>query len=323
MQMSIWPIFISKVVTMSLPLASQLQIRHLRLIVAIAEQRQLSLAAEALAMTQPAASRMLATLEQLIGAPLFIRHPKGMELTDVGEELARHARNILDEIGLAATGIDKLRRGSAGLVRIGAVTGAAVGYVVPAMQRLKTLAPDVELHIDVGPSEMLIQGLVALRYDMMLGRLPPGADTAEFTLQRASSEKICFVVNRAHRLARQRAVTLAQIAGDDWVMQGPGAPMRLALEEAFLRAGAPLPRNVTNTASLLITLSLLREANVVTPVSQEVADLLTDGQPDLTQLDMADTQTIAPYSLVTLTGRRLSPVALRCHGLLSEMLHAG
>ena len=58
-------------------LASRLTLKHLRLIAAVAEHRQLSLAAHALTLTQPAASRLLAEIEVLVGAPLFERHPRG------------------------------------------------------------------------------------------------------------------------------------------------------------------------------------------------------------------------------------------------------
>ncbi len=75
----------------------QLNLKHLRLIAAIAEHQQLSIAAQALAVTQPAASRTLAEAEARVGVPLFERHAKGMLPTDAGEGLARRARNILDE----------------------------------------------------------------------------------------------------------------------------------------------------------------------------------------------------------------------------------
>ena len=301
-------------------LAARLQIKHLRLITAIADRGQVSLAAQGLGMTQPAASRALAEIEAIVGTPLFERHPKGMTLTPVGDGLARHARNVLDEIASAAVAVEKLRLGHAGVVRIGAVTGAAVGLVVPAIRRLKALAPEVDLHIDVGPSEELIKGLVGLRHDMMLGRLPVGAKTADFHLQRASGERVRIIANRANRFAGQARIGLAETAHSDWVMQSPGAPMRQALDDAFLALGVQPPRNVTNTASLLVVLSLLQDREVLTPVSQEVADLLTGTHPDLVQLDIVESVVVAPYSLITLAARRLLPVAARCHDLMSEVL---
>ena len=146
---------------MAISLASLLMMKHLRLIAAIAEHRQLSIAADALSITQPAASRTLAEAEARVGAALFERHPKGMTLTDVGESLARRARNILDELNDASDEVERLRLGSGGVVLIGAVTGAAVGYVAPAVRQMKSLAPNVDLHIEVGSSDALMAGLLA------------------------------------------------------------------------------------------------------------------------------------------------------------------
>jgi DNA-binding transcriptional LysR family regulator len=304
-------------------IASQLHLKHLRLIAAIAEHRQVSLAADALGMTQPAASRTLAEAEARVGVPLFERHPKGMLPTNAGEGLARRARNILDELTDAADEVERLRLGRGGIVRIGTVTGAAVGYVVPAIRALKEQSPEAEVHVDVANSEELISGLLALRHDMILGRVPMRMAPAGLSMQRARGERVQIVASAGHAAAARDAVSLADLVGAEWVMQGPGAPIRRAVEDAFLNLGAPLPRNVTNTASLLMALAQLRNPVVVTPVSQEVAHLLTAGRSDLVILPVQEPILVAPYSLITLRDRRLSPVAVRCHDLLSSLVAAG
>ena len=304
-------------------IASQLHLKHLRLIAAIAEHRQVSLAADALGMTQPAASRTLAEAEARVGVPLFERHPKGMLPTNAGEGLARRARNILDELTDAADEVERLRLGRGGIVRIGTVTGAAVGYVVPAIRALKEQSPEAEVHVDVANSEELIGGLLALRHDMILGRVPMRMAPAGLSMQRARGEQVQIVASAGHAAAGQDAVSLADLVGAEWVMQGPGSPIRRAVEDAFLNLGAPLPRNVTNTASLLMALAQLRNPVVVTPVSQEVAHLLTAGRSDLVILPVQEPILVAPYSLITLRDRRLSPVAVRCHDLLSSLVAAG
>ncbi|MGB8812442.1 MAG: LysR family transcriptional regulator [Paracoccaceae bacterium] len=305
---------------MAAPLATQLALKHLRLIAAIAEHRQLSIAADALAMTQPAASRTLGEAEARIGAPLFDRHPKGMTLTDIGESLARRARNILDELNDASAEVDRLRLGRGGVVRIGAVTGAAVGYVAPAIRQLKALAPDVELHIDVATSDALMDGLLALRHDMVLGRVPAGAAVEDLALHRAKGEQVRILAHSAHPFVHREGIALTDLGDQDWVMQGPGAPIRRAVEEVFLAQGAALPRNVTNTSSLVMVLAMLQNPDVVTPVSQEVANLLTRGNRDLAQLPVTEPIHVAPYSLITLRDRRLSPAASRCHNLLAKLI---
>lgn len=300
-------------------LAARLQIKHLRLITAAADLGQLSLAAERVGITQPAASRMLSAIEDMAGAPAFERHPKGLTPTPLGEALLRHARNVLDELSEAAQEIEKLTQGGGGLVRVGAVTGAAVSAAVPALRRLKELAPEVELHIDVASSEELVKGLVELRHDMVIGRLPPDAAPADFALMPGATERLSIVTSRRHRLGG-RKVPLAYLSGEPWVIQGPGAPIRQALEQAFVEAAAPVPGNVINTGSLLVTLALLAETAVLAPMAREVASLLTTREPSLTTVHIDREITVSPYALITLRGRRLSPAAMRCRGLLSDMM---
>lgn len=305
---------------MARPPAAQLNLKHLRLIAAIADHRQVSIAAEALAMTQPAASRTLAEAEARVGAALFERHARGMLLTDVGESLVRRARNILDELNLASDEVERLRLGRGGVVRIGAVSGAAVGYVVPVLRRLKAAAPEVEVHVEVATSEDLLSGLMARRHDMVLGRVPPRLAQDGLSLFPARGEEVCIVARASHPAAGAGPLELTDLAGCDWVMQGPGAPIRQAVDEAFVAQGAGLPRHVVNSASLLIALAMLDDPRVVTPLSREVADLVTGRRSDLAVLPLASPITVAPYSLVTLADRRLSPVAARCRSLLVGML---
>ena len=113
--------------------ARHLRLRHLRMIDAIATHRQLSRAAEIVAITQRAASRMLAEIETLVGARLFERRAKGMEPTLIGAAVARRARFLTLEMQDISREIDELRSGGSGQVRVGAVTGPAVGYLVTAI----------------------------------------------------------------------------------------------------------------------------------------------------------------------------------------------
>jgi DNA-binding transcriptional LysR family regulator len=303
-------------------LAQRLTVKHLRLIAAIAEHRQLSLAAQVLALTQPAASRTLGEIEALCGDALFERHPRGMTLTPTGELMARRARNVLEEIAEAAEEVARHRAGRGGTVRIGAVTGGAIGYIVPVVRALKALAPDAEVHVEVGMSRELIRDLRALQLDFVLARIPPDIDAREFDVVRASEERIDLLVGAGHPLAGSRSVRLTELLDFDWVMQARGAPIRMAIEDAIVSAGARLPQRVTNTSSLLVTIAMLAAPDTVAPVSREVADLLVGAgpRPGILVLPLAERIVVAPYLLLSTRGRRLSPVAQRCHEMVAEML---
>lgn len=155
---------------------------QIQLLNEIAAHGQLQLAASALAMTQPAASRMLAETERQIGAPLFSRQPKGMEPTEVGLAVLRHARAILREFESIESEVRGLVQGAAGSVRIGAVTGPAISYLVSAIRKVKREAPKADITVDIMPSRDLLQHLVAGEMDFVMGRILPEFDSNEFNI---------------------------------------------------------------------------------------------------------------------------------------------
>ena len=302
-------------------IAQRLTIRHLRLVAAIAEHRQLSLAAQALALTQPAASRTLSEIERICGEAIFERHARGMTPTPLGEMLVRRARNVLEEIGEAADEVARYSSGRGGTVRIGAVTGGAIGYVVPVIHRLRAEAPRTEAHVEVATSRELVHELVAMRLDFALARIPPEADAEQFEVQRASGEAIDLIVGAHHPATRRHQVALRDLLEHDWVMQMSGAPIRVAIEDALLTAGERPPARITNTSSLLVTIAMLATSDAVSPVSREVAELLAGtGSGGIVRLRLDEELAVAPYSLLSLRGRRLSPVAHRCRELLQLAL---
>ena len=121
-------------------IARRLKTTHFRLILRIAETGTLQSAAVEIAISQPSASRMLAEIETLVGAPLFTRHAKGMMLTTIGETILRHARQILQGFDRLETDVQQVANGRAGFVRIGTVTGPAVGMVVPVVRTVRKMA---------------------------------------------------------------------------------------------------------------------------------------------------------------------------------------
>ena len=307
---------------MSEALTSRLLPKHFSLIQAIAELGQLSLAADRLAISQPAASRMLSEIERFADTPVFVRNPKGMEPTAVGRALARRARNLLEEIREASREVDAIKRGLSGSVRVGAVTGGAVGYLVPAIQALKAEAAGADIHIDVASSGALINDLVAGQVDFILGRIPAGIDARHFDILNARIEVVDLLVHQSHPLANASNLSFADLVHFSWVMQAPGAPVRQAVESIFIEAGAPIPSNIVNTTSLLVMIAMLASSNAIAPMSSEVSDLLcrqTTGA-GLTCLNIDRPIIVDPYHLITVKEKRLTPMAGRLRDLLQVQL---
>lgn len=293
---------------------------QLRLIHEIAEHGQLQVAAEACAMTQPAASRMLAEVERLIGGALFIRQPKGMETTEMGRTVLRRARVILRELTSIGTDVRGLREGLAGAIRVGAVTGPAVSYLVSAIRQIKQEAPAADITVDVMPSRELLTLLEAGEMDFVLARILPEFDSHNFNILPMRDERVSFICRATHPLARAPIVTLTELADSEWVMQQRGAPIREAALAAFADVGLPEPANVVNSPSLLLTMAYLAQSDAVAPVSDEVADLLI--RPPVSagfcRLRVHHDLRVSPYYLLDLRRRPLSPVAMRLRTRLAE-----
>ncbi|WP_347311239.1 LysR family transcriptional regulator [Defluviimonas sp. SAOS-178_SWC] len=285
---------------------------QLRLVTEIAEHGQLQLAANEIKVTQPAASRMLSEIERAVGAALFVRHPKGMEPTAVGHAVAKRARAMLRELHDLGHEVAILRAGRGGSVHVGAVTGPAVGYLVPAIQSIKANAPEAEITVDVAPSRQLLRDLAAGRLDFALARFLPDIESRDFDVEPMRDEKVSLLVRRDHPLSSVASVSLADLASYEWVMQERGAPIREAMNNAFGLAGLRAPGNIVNSSSLLLMIAYLTRTDAIAPVSEEVVQLLV-GEPvsaGFTTLSLDQTIRVSPYFFLSLRDRPLSPLGL-------------
>ncbi|MGB0658547.1 MAG: LysR family transcriptional regulator [Mangrovicoccus sp.] len=300
-------------------LARRLKPTQLRLLVKIAESGKLQIAASALNISQPAASRSLSDIEATFETPLFQRLPKGMVPTLIGDAVLRHARSILNAFDNLDSEVEGLKLGQGGEIRVGSVTGPAVKCLVPAILKMKETAPDIEPTFEVGPSVELVRGLEEGRFDFILARLPYGYDSRAFHIQPAQWEVVSLVVHHSHPLAGHDAVRLQDLTRYDWVVQERGSPIREAMENAFTEAGAHPPSKVINSSSLLVMLSLLERSHTIAPLSEEVGALLTRQTvaAELTLLNLDRVIQVSPYFIIRNRSQQLSRAAER---LLKEVL---
>ncbi|MEI4488455.1 LysR family transcriptional regulator [Frigidibacter sp. MR17.14] len=296
--------------------------RQARLIAAVADHGQLQIAAASCGMTQPAASRMLAELERVLDTRLFQRLPKGMEPTPAGVLLARHARRLVNDLGRLVEEFTDLRAGLGGAVRVGAVTGPALGQLVPAVQALKGEAPQVDISIEVGPSVQLVQMLERGDLDFALARLPSRFDQREFEFEPARDEVVQLLVRAGHPMVGQGAVAIGALHGLPWILQDRDAPIRRAIETAFHDEGHGSPPDVITTSSLLAIIALLKDSDAVAPMSQEVLDLLLNPPvaADFGRIELNRLVTVEPYLILRARGRFLSRAAERLLSLVRDSI---
>jgi DNA-binding transcriptional LysR family regulator len=207
--------------------------------------------------------------------------------------------------------VAQIASGRAGSVRIGTVTGPAVGLVVPVVRAMRAQEPEVEFNIEVAPSTTLMRGLDEGIFDFVVARPAQDYQRQSYRIYPATREVVSMLVYGGHPMAQKKAVRLKDLRELDWIIQDHGTPIRAAVETAFLTNRVLMPSQITNTSSLLVALALLEESTAVAPQSQEVVKLLTDSalNMNVVRLDIVEDILVSPYFVIARADRELSPLA--------------
>ncbi len=149
-----------------------MDLEQLRTLVAAAEAGSLSGAARRRHLTQPAVSLQIKALEEDLGARLFHRRGRGVEPTEAGRALVRHARRTLLEVRAAREEVAEITGAARGRLRLGVTDAAATGLLPPVFVPFRRLHPGVEVSVEVGSTAPLAERLKEGELDLVLGTLP-------------------------------------------------------------------------------------------------------------------------------------------------------
>jgi DNA-binding transcriptional LysR family regulator len=256
------------------------EIRQLQYFVAVAETRHFGQAAERLHMAQSPLSQAIRQLEAQVGATLFNRTTRRVELTPAGDAFLRDARRILDAVEAARTRVQLIAGGNAGLLRIGA-TGLAAIHHLP---RLASIAarelPGLVLRYR--PDLLTPAQELALEEDRIdLAVLRPPLRRAGLSSRLISRERLVLAVGSGHRCATATptagTVRLAELQHEDFVVySAPDSVVNAAVTQACLTAGF-LPRRAHEAAEVAIVLTLVAAGLGVAVLPESVQALHVDG----------------------------------------------
>jgi DNA-binding transcriptional LysR family regulator len=203
-----------------------MELRHLRYFVAVAEERHFTRAAARLGIRQPPLSLQIRRLEQEVGAPLFHRLTRGVELTESGVQLLEDARRILDEVERTLAGVQSRARGETGRIRVGFAGATYFQPIVPGIVRaFRERFPGVVLSPEQSNTPHLVAALKNGDIDIAFVR-PPVGDDSGLGIEPLIEEPMLIVLPARHRLAGAAAVPLAALAAETFILFprtiGPG-----------------------------------------------------------------------------------------------------
>lgn len=241
----------------------KLRLRHVRMLLSLAETHNISHSAAQLHATQPGLSKWLKDLEEDIGLPLFERRARGLVPTPYGEVLIAHAARINTQLDRASSEMATLREGGSGQVIIGA-SGAAASDTAPlAMLRILEHMPHARISLVEGTTDRLISQLALGELDLVLGRAAPSMNNPALEIETLFFDQVHLVVRPQHPLLTMKRLSWSDLHAYRWIVWPKGTPVRKALDHALSEAGQSMPPNVVETNSVTANLTLLNNSDMI------------------------------------------------------------
>lgn len=271
-------------------LQSKARLRHLQVLVKIGELRNLKHAAEALGLSQPAVTHLLADLEALVEMPLCERHSRGVRMTEAGHELIPLARRMLDTLASGAEAITAMKLEGEGVVRLAAITGAISGLLVRAVPAFAKLHPRIQLQVMESDVEQWGLQLTRGEVDLIASRQPPSLPAA-FAFRPVLGDHFVIACGTQHPLAGRSGVRWSTLVRELWLPAPVGSSARRVFDELVAESGeAPsLCQVITRVSSL--TWALLQSERMVTLVPYGVVRQLVEAN----QLALVGTERAIPF----------------------------
>lgn len=249
---------------------ARLKVRHMALIVALADHGTTHRAADALNMTQSTASKMLRDVEEIFQAALFEREPRGLSPTPLGEFVIINIRAQLSRMQRFFDEFQARRAGGYGTLSVGAITGAAPDFVAKAVAEIKRRHPQLMVGLHGETSDDILDQLEAGRLDLAVGRFSAERHGHIFTFEPLAEERLVVVARAGHPLEHAGTTCLADVADCAWALQPVSNPSRQVLDAAFDKARLRRPRDTIECSSILLILNLVQVSDAIALLPEAV-----------------------------------------------------
>jgi LysR family pca operon transcriptional activator len=248
-------------------LSPHIRLRHVRTFLEIARAESVSVAAARLNVTQPAVSRSLRELEEMLGTALFDRVGRGLRLNEAGRVFQSHASASMTEL---MRGHDRLR-GTASNRRlsVGALPTAATDLLPRAALRFRGEMPDVRLHILTGPNWLLFNQLREGQLDLVVGRMPEGDAATGVTFRQLYVEDVVLVCRPGHPILSAADPGLA-LTQHDLILPPRGAVISSTVDRYLTSIGLPEMRGVFETVALPVGRKIVQSSDLIWFISRGV-----------------------------------------------------
>ncbi|WP_137819662.1 pca operon transcription factor PcaQ [Pseudomonas sp. 2FG] len=296
---------------------TRIKFRHLVCFLEVARQGTLAKAADKLAVSQPAISKTLKELEELLAASLFERSKSGVSLTEAGVAFLRYAGPCVQAL---RDGVNSLRAGEyeSGVVRLGVLSTVESLLVPEVVRRLHERHPALVVSVVTGPSAYLLSQLRVGDLDLVAGRMTDSPQIQGLTFEHLYSESMTLVVRAGHPLL---AGPLDRSRLEDFPLVLPlaGTTIRKFADSLIVQCGISPPRQRLETLSVALSRRyvLCSDAIWIAPFDAVRLDLR---RGELAEIELGIQE---PGGSVGICSNATLPLSLAAHWCLEVLREVG
>ena len=198
-----------------------MDLRRLRYFVAVAEEENIGRAAARLHISQPPLTRQIQQLEEELGVTLFLRTPRGMELTQAGELFLQEARNIRALVEQATERTQRAGQGKFGRLDVGIFGSAILDAIPKLLLAFRNRHPDVKVVLHTMTKTEQIEALRQRRISVGFNRMLTPLD--DIGVRQVTTERLLLAVQVDHPLAGQASIDFAELKDHPLILFPTGA----------------------------------------------------------------------------------------------------
>nr|WP_145546930.1 LysR family transcriptional regulator [Variovorax boronicumulans] len=297
---------------------ARLRFRHLQFLDILGRTRNLRLTAEQMHVTQPAATKILMDIEEILEARLFDRLSRGMRPNELGAFTLRYASAALDGQRRFVEKFNALKQGGHGHLTVGAITGSAAHLLVAAVEEIQRQRPLLVIKILEQSSDQLIAWLSKRKIDLMIGRFTDDAQRAQFHYERLSAEPLHVTGGPHHPLRGATDLALSELAHWPWILYPGSTAVRRVSDDLFGGAGLSLTAGVVETPSFLFALELMNTTHMLSLQSAALIQKYVD-RGLLSRIPVELPDRMPSYGVITRIGEPPTPSAQAFIEVLRDM----
>ena len=244
--------------------AFHLDLRQLDYFLGVARRGKISAAALDLNVTQPTLTKCMKQLEADLGVQLFRRLPRGVELTDYGATLLRHADLVKVQIQDALSELENRRLGQIGSVSIGVGPAWLENYLPTVIANVLSQYPSIKIDITSGYDDVLLPSLRRGDLDLVVAELPSAENAEHLEMTLLSSDSMGICCREDHPLTKKRSISSEDLTSYPWAIARPASKNHQRLRAMLLANNIPYPEMSLQSDSLSLLFRVISESDMLT-----------------------------------------------------------